>query len=225
MFLEVVQPMIFEANYNNDQAFIEKMVLKGTKYINMGYVPLIICGVVVSKPFITVWMGEEYGQYGYWSAFFMSQYLFSPIVGVIGSVVVGMSKIRPLQIFSACSVSLNLVISIIALKIIGLPGVLVGTVTSTYIVLIFAYPIYCRLVGISWRKPLVHNWKISFVLIFVFMFPGIWLGNLLIHSWLTFVVFSSVFMILIYAAMFLLFVEDEERNKIEALVRRFLVRA
>ncbi|MCH7826836.1 MAG: polysaccharide biosynthesis C-terminal domain-containing protein [Bacteroidetes bacterium] len=211
MFLKVIQPMIFRAKKANDKAFIEKMIIKGTKYLNIIYIPLIILGIVISKPFITIWMGDTYGQYGYWSSFYIAQYLFTPMIGLIGTVVIGLSKTKMLQIFSLISVSLNLIISIIAVQLYGFPGVLIGTVFSSFLIVPILYKFYCDAADIDWRVPIKANWKISLSQIIIFLLPGMIISNLFIKTWFELIFFILIFIIAVYVFHFIFFVDKEDK--------------
>lgn len=211
MFLGVIQPMIFHAKKANDKVFIYKMIIKGTKYLNITYIPLIILGIVISKPFITLWMGETYGQYGYWSSFYIAQYLITPMIGLIGTVVIGLSKTKMLQIFSLISVSLNLIISIIAVQVFSFPGVLIGTVLSSSLIVPILYKFYCDAADIDWRSPIKANWKITISLIIFFGLPGFIIADLFINTWLGLVIFASTFMIVIYSFNFTFFIDKEDK--------------
>lgn len=224
MFLIVIQPMIFHAKKANDKPFIDKMIIKGTRYLNITYVPLIIMGIVISKPFITLWMGNTYGQYGYWSSFYIAQYLITPVIGLIGTVVIGLSITRVLQVLSAAGIVLNLTISIIAVKIIGFPGVLVGTVVSSFIISFFAYKYYCEAAEISWLEIFKANWKISLSLIVVFLIPGIIIANTVVYTWSGLILFSALFASAIYLYMFLFFIDKEDKAIIIPLITKLLRR-
>jgi O-antigen/teichoic acid export membrane protein len=214
LLLSVVTPFVFEAHHRNDHAFIERMVLKGTKYVNMGYIPLITLAMVISTPFLTLWVGEPYGSAGGWSTFFLSQYLVSPVIGVIGTVGIGMSKVRAMQVYGVIAAAFNVLFSIIAVQFYGFAGVLIGTVASTYLGIWFIYPHYCRYVKIPWTLPVKHNWKISAVLILGFLVPGLYIVQGVPFSWPMLIFFSGGFLSLEYIAMYLFFVEQEEKTAI-----------
>lgn len=218
LLLTVVTPLIFEAHKINDRSFIEKMVIKGTKYVNMSFVPLVILAMIISKPFITLWMGNDFGKYGYWSAFYLSQYLFSPVVGVIGTVAIGMSRLRPQQIVGIAMVVFNVVVSVIMVKLIGFPGVLVGTVADTLVAVPIIYHFNCKSTQIPWKEPLRHNWKISSILIFVFLIPGFFIMEFIPATWVAIIIFSAVFIVLVYGVMYLFFIEDEEKLRLRKFV-------
>ena len=224
LLLGVVTPFVYEAHHKHDHAFIKRVVLKGTRYVNIGYIPLIILAMVISTPFITLWMGDEFGHKGVWSTFFLSQYLLSPVIGVIGTVAIGMSKVKAHQVYGFFAAGFNVVLSIIAVQFYGFVGVLIGTVVSTYLGMWIVYPYYCRYVDIKWSVPIKHNWRISTVLVLGFLVPGLYLVKGIMFTWPELILFSGAFLILEYLAMYLLFVEQEEKNAIAHWITPFLMR-
>jgi O-antigen/teichoic acid export membrane protein len=224
LLLGVVTPFVYEAHHKQDHAFIERVVLKGTRYVNIGYIPLIILAMVISTPLITLWMGEEFGREGRWSTFFLSQYLFSPVIGVVGTVAIGMSKVKAHQVYGFFAAGFNVVLSIIAVQFYGFVGVLIGTVVSTYLGMWIVYPYYCRYVNIKWSVPIKHNWKISTVLVFGFLVPGLYLVQGIAFTWPELILFSGAFLLFEYLTMYLLFVEQEEKNALAHWIYPLLMR-
>jgi O-antigen/teichoic acid export membrane protein len=112
------------------------------------------------------------------------------------------------------AVAFNVLFSIIAVQFYGFAGVLIGTVASTYLGIWFIYPYYCRSVKIPWTLPVKHNWKISAVLILGFLVPGLYIVQGVPFSWPMLIFFSGGFLSLEYIAMYLFFVEQEEKTAI-----------
>ena len=211
--LAVVQPMVFSATHQNDLVFIKKLALKGFKYILVLYVPLIILASIISTPFITLWMGEEYGKYGLWSSVFLLQYLYAPSVGVFGTISVGMSKLKYIQIYGIFSALSNVILSILLVQHYGFYGVILGTVITTFFGIFIIYPYYCKALTLNWKQPLKQNYQ-EFLLILFFLINGfLIINNLEISTWIDLIIFCFVFVILIYFVMFLLFIEKEDKVK------------
>lgn len=220
MLLTVIIPMIFEAQKKNDRTFINKMIFKGTRYFISLIIPLVVLFIIIMKSFITLWMGPDFGQYGLWGSVYMAQFLFSPVTGVVGSVVIGLSKLKPMQIMSFVMVIINLVLSIILVQLIGFPGVIVGTVTAQYIGFPFMFYIYCKYSGISWKELVKDTWQVFFIIIFFFLLPGMILINLIPLSWFNLISFSIIFLISIYSVLFFVFIERDDKIKIYLLLQK-----
>jgi len=218
MFLAVVQPMVFSATAKMDKGFIQSMSLRGTRFVNMAYVPLVVLGVAVSKPFIELWMGSEFGQFGYWSSFFLLQYVLSPVVGVLGSIAIGMSKVRSIQVISAVSVVFNVIISIILVQHMGFTGVLVGTVIMSFVVVPVAYVIYCSTIDVDWRVPLRANWKITITHFFFIVISSL-TAQATVENWFSLLAFSGTFLLFVYSILYMFMIDEEEKQWLRKFMR------
>ena len=212
--LGVIEPLVFAASRRQDLAFVGQMAVKGTKIVTVVYTPVIVLGMVVAGPFLKTWMGGEYARYGYWSALYISHYLLPPIVGVIGTVAIGMSRLRAMQRLSAMAVLLNVAISVAGVKMFGFEGALVGTVTSSYLFVAIAYVVYCRTVGIAWRAPIRENALSLAILIGVFLAPGIWCAPFIVQGWWSLAAFVGGFLIAEYVVLFWTALDRSERTRL-----------
>ena len=223
VILGVVQPMIFDAAHKDDKAFIRKMALKGFKYILIFYIPLIVVAAIFAEPFIYLWVGEEYGQYAIWASVFLLQYLISPAVGVLGTISIGMSKLKYIQIYGIFSALSNLILSIIFVKMYGFHGVILGTVITTFFGVMIIYPYYCKAIELDWKIPIKENYR-EFISLLFFLTIGFIFNNYFsVNSWSMLIFSSIVILIIIYLWMFLIFGYKEEKEKLYKLIktRRF----
>ncbi len=218
--LGVVMPMIFDANHVNDQEFILKMVLKGFKYILIFYIPLIIIASILSQPFILLWVGEEFGKHAIWSSIFLLQYLISPAVGVLGTISIGMSKLKYIQLYGAFAAISNFGLSVMFVKIYGFQGVILGTVITTFFGVMIIYPYYCKAINLNWRIPIKENYKEFFSLLMFLLFGFIFISNITIDSWLLLVLLAIFMLIVVYIWMFFVFAYKEDKDKIIQLMNR-----
>jgi len=221
MLLLVITPMIFEAQKKGDDLFIRKMIVKGTRYFIIILIPLVSLFIIIMKPFITLWMGLDYGRFGYWGSLYMAQFLFSPITAIMGSVMIGLSKLKPLQIMSFLMVIVNLILSIIFVQKLGFMGVIVGTVSAQYLGFPFIYYLYCKHSNVHWLDPIKNTWKIFCIIIFLFLIPGFFIVGFIPLKWLLLIIFSTAYLSILYLVLVLLFVEDEEKNKIKLVLTKY----
>ena len=218
VMLSVIQPMIFNAAHKDDKIFINKMALKGFKYILIFYIPLIIITSILAKPFITLWVGEEFGQHAIWASIFLLQYIISPAVGIIGVISIGMSRLKYIQIYGVMAAFSNLGLSIFFVQIYGFQGVILGTVITTFFGVMIIYPYYCRAIELDWKTPIKENYKefISLLLFLVLGFIGT--QNLLIDSWPMLILVASLLVFFILLWMFFMFAYREEKKKLYSLL-------
>lgn len=221
MLLLVVTPMIFEAQKKNDDLFIRKMIFKGTRYFIIILIPLVSLFIIIMKPFITLWMGPDFGRFGYWGSLYMAQFLFSPITAIMGSVMIGLSKLKPLQIMSFLMVIINLTVSVIFVQQLGFTGVIVGTVAAQYLVFPFIYYLYCKHSNVHWLEPIKNTWKIFCIIIILFLLPGFFIISFIPLKWIYLIIFSITYLFILYFILIFLFVEEEEKNKIKLFFNKY----
>ena len=217
-FLGVIHPMIFNATHTGDKVFINKMALKGFKYVFIFYTPLIIITAILAKPFITLWVGEEFGQYAIWASAFLLQYIISPAVGVLGAISIGLSKLRYMQYYGVFASLSNLTLSILFVKMYGFQGVLLGTLVVTFFGVMIIYPYYCKAIELDWKIPIKENYREFISLLFFLVVGYISINNFLIDSWSVLIVIYILMLIIIYAWMFLNFGYKEEKEKLVNLL-------
>lgn len=222
VLLQVISPMIFEAQKMKDEIFIRKMIVKGTRYFIMILIPLVSLLMIIMKPFIYLWMGPEFGEYGDWGSLYMAQFLFSPITAIMGSVMIGLSKLKPLQIMSLIMVLINLLLSIIFVKSIGFMGVIIGTVTAQYIGFPFIYYQYCKYSNVHWAEPIKNTWKIFAFILALFLIPGLLIVRFIPFNWISIISFSFTYLFTLYLLLGLLFIEKEEKIKIKIFINKHL---
>jgi len=225
MLSEVILPVIFEAKSKNDIQTIRKAVNKGTKYINIVYVPIVVLAVVISKMFLSLWMGPEYEKYGWWSAAFVFQHFLGAVyIAFPGKVSIGMGKLKQNQIINSILVIINVIISIVGIPYFGFASVLIGSIFISFVNVFGFYRFYCKLIGIPVKDIIYTNIKIT-VSLFIYMIAGLIIINFLPTNWLALVMFSFVFIGLIYFSMYVFFVEEKEKlfiqNKIQQITSNF----
>lgn len=210
-FLGVIWPAIFAANKINDLDFIKKMVTKGCRYISIIVVPISSLGLIISPDFIKLWMGESYSEYSIWSQLLFFIWLFAPLFGVLGNVMIGIGKIKLINLIGVISTSFNLLIGIVLTKHFGIGGVILGTVITYIIGMPIQFPIYLRILKINITEVLLPNLKIVFSIIFLMILGYLLLKFLNINSMSMLFVFSIVYLLINYSVMLLKFVDNEER--------------
>lgn len=218
--LGVIQPMIFQAYHNGDKEFMLKMALKGFKYILIFYVPLILIASVISKPFIILWLGEEFGRYAIWSSVFLLQYLISPAIGVLGTISIGMNKLKYMQLYGAFAAFSNLGLSIWMVQLYGFQGVILGTVITTFFGVMIVYPYYCKAIDLDWKLPIQENYR-EFISLIAFLIAGFICIDLIDKfSWFLLLSVATLYFFIIYLWMFVFFAYPEDKKKLLKIINR-----
>lgn len=184
----------------------------------------IICLI---EPFIKVWIGE--------------QYLLSKVVLIILMVnfyIQGMRKtclvfkmaagvFHEDRYFPIIESIINIVVSVILVKIIGLPGVFLGTIVSTLPVILISYPkyVYIPLFHKSfWNyiKENVYYYILAFLTVSIAMFVTsyISINNLILKLIVNAITSSIIFVVMQY----IFFHKKSEYKYLNNMVKNFILK-
>jgi O-antigen/teichoic acid export membrane protein len=209
---KVIWPYIFSAKKMNDGEFISKVVTKGCKYTTLIIVPLSALGVVVSPKFIELWMGPEYSIYSFWTQLLFLSWFVSPMFGVIGNVLIGIGKIKLINVIGVIGASINVILSIYFTKTYGFGGVILGTLIVNIGMLPVIFPIYTKALGISWKIILYPN-LIIISNYFIIMLPFYWLINQIsFKSIWELIIFSIFYLLINYLTILWRYLDIEDKN-------------
>ena len=226
MLSGVIWPTVFTADAAGDKKVIEEMLTRGSKYMTIIVSPVAYLGILVSTPFIRLWMGPEYVQYAIWSQVFMVVFLIGPGLGLAPNIAMALGKCRAVNTVSAIQVVLNLAVSISLVRVFGIGGPIIGTVASSVLLggpLVFPY--FCKIIGVGWRGPQFNVYKITGANVPVFLvlyWTAHWLR---ITNWPVLILFSAVALGAQYAVLYLLFFRQEEKGDLGVLLSMFGIRS
>jgi len=212
MLSGVLQPTTYQAFANNDKGLIDKILTKGTKYLAMLYTPIGYLGIIISPLFINTWMGPEYLKYVVWSQVFMAVFVFTSGTGIPLNLVFNSGRTRQVNIFKTATIFVNLIISILLVKKLGIGGPIIGTLIAGLLSPLM-FPYFCKLINADWKKLMVVILKIKlFNLPFAFFFY--WLSFKIYPNWLNLILFSVVIVIVFYVNSYLVFCDEDEKKDI-----------
>jgi len=109
---------------------LRQLFLRGTKYAIAGGLPVAVAGILYARPIIVTWVGHSYAHLAGAARLFLV-YPALAIVLVIGqAMLMGLGRMRRFLLYEACSVTLNLVLSIVLVGRLGITGVIWGTIAA-----------------------------------------------------------------------------------------------
>lgn len=197
-------------------------------YKNMSYINFIIACIgsigfyYVSKPFISVWLGDDYILNDI-TVFILMIKLYLDIFGyTLGAFKTAggiFYEDRLIPIFQAL---VNIVVSVGLVVLIGLPGVILGTIASSLLLYLYSYPIfvYRRMFKKRYSQYIVE--VVSYFLIFIAIFFLILLLNstIVLDNIIVDIVLKVLLSIFIPAAIILiLFRKTEEHRYTQRLLK------
>lgn len=218
MLSGVIWPTIFTANALGNRRLIEKMLKKGTKYMAIIVSPIGYLGIIISQPFIQLWMGPEYVKYALWAQIFMLIYLICPGLGLASNIAMASGKCRQFNTVTGIGVTVNLILSVLFVRVYGIGGPILGTVIANLLIGPLAFPYFCKLIGIEWKRALLTIYRVV-----AFNLPSFFLFYWLIHkitvnSW-PLIIFVSIFILTcFYVPLYYLFFDVEEKEDIKKIL-------
>ena len=200
---------------------VNNLIFRASKYFNAFLAPLAVMGFFLCKPFISLWMGTEYLEYAYVTQIYFISLIIIQSNGLLGQIVVGTGKAKKLAIIGISQAVFNVAISIYLVRLIGVAGVLLGTVISEIICISIQYFVMfpdLKIKKFIYIKKAIFsgNWL---AIVFAFcLLPFLSYFNS-ITSWIDFFLTGIILTMIIYLFSFIFIVEKEDKEFIISKVR------
>ena len=153
-------PMASSLEAEGKSEDLQRLLLRGTQATLAFSLPISLALVLRGRTFIGLWMGPQYSKVSGTVLQILSISQFLGIAdGTAATIIMAMGKHRPLAKWITFEAVLNLVLSLILVKTIGIYGVAWGTsIAITFVHFVF-WPRYIRTVlGVSIRRYLWEGW-------------------------------------------------------------------
>ncbi|OPY61755.1 MAG: putative membrane protein EpsK [Pelotomaculum sp. PtaU1.Bin065] len=165
----VILPTASSFDAQNDKDKIRKLLIAGTKYSMIVFIPFAAFLFVMGKDFIALWMGAQYVDRTISVLFIL---LFSQFFAVSqiasGTILLGVNKHRFLALLSMVEALVNLILSLVLVRKMGIVGVAIGTAIPLIVNNFIILPVYvCKVLGV----PVVEYVKKSMVSPLLVMVP------------------------------------------------------
>lgn len=216
-----VFPASAEMEGKNEQDKQKELLFKGTKYTSMIFTPMVIITIIFAKLFINNWMGTGFAASILPAQILISFWLFSNILQVGSSLLMAKGYVKTIFKISALNALLNVGLSLILVKPLGILGVVLGTTVPMVLVSfpLFLYQIL-RVSKVSFREffnlAIKKNlWVYIFTIILsVFALEIFQPANI----FLTICEMGVIYAIVILAG-FYLFLSSQERKEILFMIK------
>jgi O-antigen/teichoic acid export membrane protein len=139
---------------------LQRLLLRGMQGTLAVALPISVALVIRGKTFIALWMGKQYSEIsGTVIQILAISQFFGIADGVPASIVMAIDKHKPLARWVAFEAALNLGLTIVLVRTIGIYGVAWGTAIATVFVHVIFWPKYLReTLGIPKRRFLWEGW-------------------------------------------------------------------
>lgn len=212
-------PSISNAQSAQDNEYINKIKVAGLRILLAILLPLITSLIVFANPIITIWMGEYYANKAtVLSQLFLSYWYIYIIIFYFNNISWGMGLVKKYSKLNLIGAVLNVAISIVLVKTLGIVGVVLGTVCQ----FIFLSPFYLLYYRNKLSLPFFKLFKEIITPIYGINFSiGITTYLLIryfkIESWMTLILTFLSVIIVCYVAELLTFNKNEKRKLYEFL--------
>lgn len=139
---------------------LQRLLLRGMQATLGVALPISVALVLRGKTFIALWMGSQYSEIsGTVIQILAISQFFAMADGTPGAIIIAMDKHKPLAKWILLEATLNLGLTIVLVKTIGIYGVAWGTSIATVLVHLVFWPRYLRKVlDIPVRRFLWEGW-------------------------------------------------------------------
>ena len=131
-------PASAEMEGRNDQDSQKELLFKGTKYMTMIFVPMVIITIIFAELFINNWMGPGFAASVLPAQILISFWIFDNTGNIGMSLLTAKGYVKLIFKINALSAILNLGLSLILVKPLGILGVVLGT---TIPMILVAFPL------------------------------------------------------------------------------------
>lgn len=147
-----VFPYVSELYSRNESGIIKKLYLTGTRYSMFISVPFVIGAIVLVKPFISAWVGPEYGNYAYLAQIYLVPGILMISSALGGQIAIGLDLIRYTIRYHVIGTVINFIVSLILIQKIGIAGVMIGTSVGYLIAWYPSNRIVLKKLRVSWNE-------------------------------------------------------------------------
>lgn len=131
-------PAASELESTKQYTKLKDIILTGSKFVQAIILPVTTIFILLAKPFLTYWLGLEFGNIAFVAQVFIFFWLVNGNADIVTSALIGIGRLKEMLIFAVIIALSNFVISIVLVQKLGILGVVLGTT----IPFIIGTPIY-----------------------------------------------------------------------------------
>lgn len=223
----IFNPMTSDLEARRETRALVTVVLTGTKAAMLIGLPVCIGFMTLGPRFIGLWMGDEYaGPAGLILSVLAAGHMIGLPYYTISGVLYGLAQHRVVAWSRIFEGVLNLVLSVVLVRTIGLVGIAIGTVVPHVIVVAGILPLVLpRWVPVDIREYYLSTYFRPFVAALPFAVACWYVGRVIVPaSFLTFFAFIAAVMPLYLVPTWFVALTAEQRGTMRAYVGQRLAR-
>lgn len=222
---QVFNPVASQYAAHNDRDGLRSLMLRSTRLSLTIGLPVACTYVMLGDIFIGLWMGEQFVEQASMVLLILglTQILSFPHHS-IASILYGIGRHRTLAFLRLGEGLINLGLSIVLVKSMGLMGVALGTAIPHTVIFGVILPMYaCRLLGVSWWKYITNSLLGPLLNAVPFMLAAWFVHESVVPtSLLSFFMIVAVLCLFYMITGYGLCINSEERAMVRGRLQRFL---
>jgi O-antigen/teichoic acid export membrane protein len=162
-FLKVIMPLASQLSVDQYRSKLQNLLIISTRLTLALFLPVGIAIMIMAKPFIRAWVGEDYAGYSYLVTLLTLAGLVNTILWPAGSILQGIERHRILGYAALGSGVMNLLISLMLVRSLGLTGVALGTLIPAILETMIVLPYTWFALNVDWRTALKNIFLITLI--------------------------------------------------------------
>ena len=110
-----------------DHGSLRELVLRGTKYSLVVTLPMVVAGMLLARPIVVVWVGPAQAEAAGLAVLALAYTALTAPMQVSSNVLVGIGRAPAVLFAAAGAIVINLVVSIVLVRQVGICGAFIGT--------------------------------------------------------------------------------------------------
>jgi O-antigen/teichoic acid export membrane protein len=178
-FSRTMTPLASKMEVESGHQELPETTLKAARYCSLAVLPIFVTFMIRGPSFIGLWMGPAYADLsGHVLEILSLPWFLGSSTAVITSVMLGISRHKPVVPVALAEGVGNLVLSIILVRAMGVLGVAWGTAIPNLAVTLFFWPWYVhRTLGVPIRRYVTSLWLVPAIAVVPFAICTYFLGR------------------------------------------------
>lgn len=222
-----IMPAVAEMHAKQGDDGIEPFVIYGSRWHNALLASTALATFICCYPFINIWMDGQFNQYIWVAQLSCLFQLIWQANAMVGQVYIGAGHSRKLGLIAIITAIFNLIFSIILVQIIGLEGVVIGTVLGGLIGQILFLLTCFADIRVSRKKYIFHSvlkGQLPAIVCFIIFLP-FFIQIQSIESWSSLIIiFSLIITIMLLVSFFFTASKNDRRIMERYLKERSIIR-
>jgi O-antigen/teichoic acid export membrane protein len=149
LFMRTIVPAAYTLGARKDLTRLEALVSQGVRMRSLVSIPVCVIAFLCVQDFLELWVGNNFVDAVQWTQYFLLVPIFA-CLGVGANVCKVSGGLRLVNSLASAKIMLNLIVSIVLIRPLGIGGPILGTVISNLILGDMAFFwLYCKKTGIG----------------------------------------------------------------------------